>query len=236
MFLIHFELRSAWKILESRAKNPQASFPRKIIGDLGRVYYSPVFYQLLFIENPNLMGFVYFLPKFLILELSINAITEDTFEWAYKNNKVTRTLYCLLFNYLMCLDYIEALDSIDTFRDHPVGPVFITLLYTDLSQASCINQVNIIEDFILTKFAKIKDEVNFQGFLTDMIVFFYLNITTVIFFMVKISLKEISMEEAEELGDDKQSYYHDHLPSSFNGYDLDFIAKAVYMMIFFLPV
>eukprot|EP00344_Euplotes_crassus_P011250 CAMPEP_0196995538 /NCGR_PEP_ID=MMETSP1380-20130617/1622_1 /TAXON_ID=5936 /ORGANISM="Euplotes crassus, Strain CT5" /LENGTH=261 /DNA_ID=CAMNT_0042411213 /DNA_START=106 /DNA_END=891 /DNA_ORIENTATION=+ len=261
MFLIHFEIRSAWKMCESRARDPQAWLPRKIFFDLFRVYYSPVLYQLLFIQEPDLMRFVYFLPKFIILEFSIYAITDDTFDWAYKNNKVTRTLYCLLFNYLMCLDYIEALENVNTLRiEVPVpkldasptefigqastevakqifpGVQFLRILfYADLSQASCISQVNIIEDFILTKFAKIKDEVNFQGFLVDIIVFFYLNLTTVILIMIKISLKEVSVGEVH-LGKDYQIYYDDHLPSNFNGYDLDFIAKAVYLTIFLLPV
>lgn len=230
LFLIHFEVRSFWKILESRVRSPEASMQRKIIGDLAKVYYSPVLFELLISPEPDLWKFVVFLPKFFILELSVKSIADETFNWVYGNNKVTRTFMCLMFSYFMCGDYMKALEYSTELNIAGLA-ILVVFLTIDFAQSCCISQINLVEDLILLKFAKVKKEISFQSLLTDAYVFVYLNIATLGFMLFKINAINTALKASLEDGPSLDS-----IPTfEIYGVSITQIEKAVYLLILFLP-
>lgn len=231
IFLIHFEIRAFYKILEARVRSPNSSLQRRVLGDLAKVYYSPVLYELFFVETPDMYKFLLFLPKLFIIELSIYAISEETFDWVYKSNKVTRVLINLLFAFLMVDDLIVSLEHVGKI------PLALLILEIDLAEAWNIGQVNVIEDFILVKWSKVKESVNFQGLLTDLYTYFCLNAVTLTILLVKMNKNSLVSEGivVDTCPENEESCINKmNSPCEIFGYDLDMVAKWLYMLILFM--
>mmetsp|Transcript_17823 Transcript_17823/g.17542 ORF Transcript_17823/g.17542 Transcript_17823/m.17542 type:complete len:215 (-) Transcript_17823:44-688(-) len=178
------------------------------------------------------MKFVYLIPRFLLIAFIIRKIPEDTFNKYYKANKITRTLLNLVFAFILTVEYLECLVWIDNLS------LSVTLLYMFLSQATCVDQVYLIEDVVMLKWKKLRKSLSLEPMVLSSYIYLALNLVTIIFYSIEQIFKGMLLG--------KNSAYNTHahvekiesseesLPLNLLGYDIKQISFAAHLFVFFI--
>lgn len=159
-------------MIENRIKNPHIGLKQRLLYDFIRVYISTVA-KMLLVEPFDFIKLFSNLPNCLMLMFIAYVISESLLMKHYKDNKLTRTMFNMEYQYLKAYVYIKM--SYAIYGINPTSFIFNSFA-VDLPEGVATNFGYWIEEFFT------KPKACLKGIIRNCKIYLLLNLWTILYF------------------------------------------------------
>jgi hypothetical protein len=139
------------------------------------------FCQFLLLHNKTVADMLWTLPKCIALIVTVHAIFSDTFSWAYRKNKVIRTIAIVEYMHVNAIVYLEYFENHNMYLSDAkiVQHLFTLMLTIAWCEGACTPSGHFWEILF------VKGKSNLRGVLRSFMTYVILGIFTVFYIIAR---------------------------------------------------